>query len=315
MKHRVGFLFPGQGAQFVGMGKDLFEPFPSARNIFEQADKILGYSISQICFEGPEDKLTRTLYAQPAIFVMSYAALTVLKEKYPDLELVFTAGLSLGEFTALAAAGTLSFEDGLKLVQARAEAMEKAAEKNPGTMASILGFSQADCEAVAKEAGCEVANLNSPDQIVLSGSVPTVEKACQLAEAKGAKRAIRLKVGGAFHSSLMQDAKESLEKALSHTRILAPTCEFIPNASAQPVREPEQIKALLAKQLVSPVRWIETMQQADKANVPLFLEIGPGKVLKGLAKKSQPKLVIEPCGTAADLQNLEQVFGRINCSQ
>ncbi len=305
---RIGYLFPGQGAQYVGMGKDLFEKVPSARHIFEKADAILKYPLSRLCFEGPEADLTRTLHAQPAIFVTSIAALTVLHEKFPEIEPAFAAGLSLGEFTALVAAGSFSFEEGLKLVKARAQAMEKAAEKNPGTMASVLGLSQVDCEAVAKEAGCQVANLNAPDQIVLSGSVDSIEKACLLAEAKGAKRAIRLKVGGAFHSALMMDAKEDLEKAIRHTQVNAPRCAFIPNAAAVKTSNPQDIRELLARQLVSPVRWIETMSQAAKEEISIFLEVGPGKVLKGLARKCAPSLVVEPCGTFEDLQKLEQVL-------
>ncbi len=305
---RIGFLFPGQGAQYVGMGKDLFEKVPSARKIFEKADALLDYPLSRLCFEGPEADLTRTLHAQPAIFVTSIAVLTALQEKFPDAKPAFVAGLSLGEFTALVAAGSFSFEEGLKLVKARAQAMEKAAEKNPGTMASVLGLSQDHCEAVAEEVGCQVANLNAPDQIVLSGSVDSIEKACQLAEAKGAKRAMRLKVGGAFHSLLMMDAKEDLEKAICHTQVNAPRCVFIPNASAVKTSNPQEIRELLARQLVSPVRWVETMSQAAKEEISIFLEVGPGKVLKGLARKCSPSLAVEPCGTFEDLQKLEQVL-------
>lgn len=303
---RFGFLFPGQGAQFPGMGKDLFEQFASARKVFEAADKILGYSISDVCFNGSEEKITRTLYAQPAIFVTSFAALTVLREKFPDLKPAFAAGLSLGEFTALTAAGSLTFEEGLKLVAARAQAMEKAAEKNIGTMASVMGLPEKQCEEVAQEAGCQMANLNTPEQFVLSGTVESVQKACQIAEQKGAKRAIVLKVGGAFHSSLMTPAKEDLEKALAKVTIANPSCVFIPNATAKPPKSTEEIRELLAKQLTSPVRWIETMQKALESGVQRYLEIGPGKVLKGLARKCQPSLEVLPCGTVSDLQAIEQ---------
>lgn len=304
----IGFLFPGQGAQYVGMGKDLYQEFPSAKNLFEKADQVLGYSISQICFEGPEDKLTQTLYAQPAIFVTSLAALEILKQKFPDIKPSAVAGLSLGEFTALVAAGSLSFEDGLRLVQIRAQAMERSAKNHPGTMASILGLALPDCEAIAKEAGCEVANINSPDQIVISGTQETVEKACVLAEGRGAKRAIRLKVGGAFHSTLMRDAKEDLERALANTRIQPPACLFFPNVLGRKVSNPDEIKQLLAKQLMSSVQWVETMNQVHQEGLQFFLEIGPGKVLKGLAKKSRPEITVEPCGTSADIQKLDQVL-------
>lgn len=305
MTQKFGFLFPGQGSQFVGMGKDLYEKFPTAKKIFDQANDILGYPITDICFSGPEDKLTRTFYAQPAIFVTSMAALAVLKEKFPEISCGFSAGLSLGEFSALCGAGSLSWTDGLKLVQKRAEAMEKSAQNNPGTMASILGMGEADCLAIAKEAGCELANLNTPEQMVLSGTFETVEKGCVLAEARGAKKAIRLKVGGAFHSSLMNEAKEDLGKALAATPIQTPACTFIPNVTGKAVSEPEEIRGLLAKQLTSSVRWIDTMARAQESGITTFLEIGPGKVLKGLAKKCQPSLVVEPVGTSEDLDKLQ----------
>ena len=306
MGEKIGYLFPGQGSQAVGMGKDLFEAAPKAKEIFERANESLGYSIQKICFEGPESELTRTCYAQPALFTVSMAALAVLEEKIPELKPSFVAGLSLGEFSALTAAKAISFEDGIKLVQKRAEAMEKSAQNNPGTMASIIGLSQSDCEAVAKEAGCEVANLNSPEQIVLSGTQASIEKACSLAEAKGAKRAIPLKVGGAFHSSLMKEAKEDLEKALSETSISTPQCTFIPNAKPSPIEDPEAIRDLLARQLMSPVHWVETMNQAKVLGLSHFFEVGSGKVLKGLARKCQSEFRVEPCGTIADIEKIGQ---------
>ncbi len=311
----IGYLFPGQGSQFVGMGKDLYDQFPAAKIMYDKADEILGYSISKICFEGPESDLTRTLYAQPAIFVTSLAALKVLKDKFPELNPSFVAGLSLGEFTALVAARALTFEEGLNLVSKRASAMENAAKNNPGTMASIIGLSKEDCEAVAKEAGCEVANLNSPEQTVLSGTAASIQKACPLAEAKGAKRAIPLKVGGAFHSSLMTDAKTNLEKALKQTAIERPSCVFIPNATAAATHNPEEIKTLLAKQLMSPVRWVETMGQAERQNLQQVIEIGPGKVLKGLARKCGASFTVNTCGTVADITKLEELFRKVQSNE
>lgn len=292
----------------MGMGKDLYDHFSSAKQIFEEANQILGYSIAEICFQGPEDKLTRTFYAQPAIFVTSMAALSVLKENFSHIRCGFSAGLSLGEFSALCGAGSLDWKDGLRLVQKRAEAMEKSAQNNPGTMASILGMGESDCLAIAKEAGCELANLNTPEQMVVSGTVETVEKACVLAESRGAKRAIRLKVGGAFHSSLMSEAKEDLGKALSVTPIQVPACLFIPNVTGQAAANPEEIRLLLAKQLTSSVRWIDTMGRAQESGITQYLEIGPGKVLKGLAKKCQPELVVEPVGTSEDFEKLKSLF-------
>ena len=192
MTKAIGFLFPGQGAQFLGMGKDLFEQSPAARQVYEKADRILGYSISQICFAGPETELMRTLYAQTGILVTSLAALAAIRERMPGLQPSLVAGLSLGEFTALTASEAISFEDALKLVQVRAEAMENAAKNHPGTMASVMGLDLEQCKAVAQEARCEVANLNTPDQTVLSGTFPAIEQACKIAEAKGAKRALPL---------------------------------------------------------------------------------------------------------------------------
>ncbi len=295
----------------VGMGKDLADQFPAARSIYDQADRALGYSISQLCFEGPEADLTRTKFAQPAIFVTSLAALAALKEKIADLKPHFAAGLSLGEFSALVAAGSITFEDGLRLVKERAEAMEAAAQKHPGAMASVMGLEESVCAEIAQAAGCELANLNSPDQFVLSGSVETIDQACVLAEQRGAKRAMKLKVGGAFHSKLMQDAKERLEKALLQTNITAPVCTFIPNATAKAVSAPDEIRSLLAKQLTSPVRWIETMQRAKESQLTQYLEMGPGKVLKGLARKCQPDLQVEPCGTAKDIEKCVELLQKV----
>jgi len=210
----IGYLFPGQGAQVIGMGKDLCDSFPEAKKVFKDADSLLGYSLQKIAFEGPDEELTRTRYAQPAIFVTSMATLAVLNHKFPDIKPTWVAGLSLGEFSALVAAQAISYEEGLQLVKKRAEAMEKCAKNHSGTMASVLGLTVEECEVVAKDAGCQVANINSPNQIVLSGSVESIQKACDVASAKGAKRVIPLKVGGAFHSELMKEAQDDLEKAL-----------------------------------------------------------------------------------------------------
>ena len=291
----------------MGMGKDFFEQSQAAREFYKKADEILGYSISQICFAGTEDQLTRTLYAQTGILVTSLAALAALREKNPDIAPALVAGLSLGEFTALTVSGAVSIEDALRLVQVRAEAMEDAAKNNPGTMAFVMGLTIEQCVAIALEAGCEVANLNAPDQTVLSGTLRAIEQACKLAEVKGAKRAMPLKVGGAFHSALMGEAKVRLEAALANTPIHEPKCAFIPNVTAQRVSNPEEIRSLLAKQLTSPVQWVRTMAAAKESGITTYVEIGPGKILKGLARKCQPELEVFSFGNWADLKGLESL--------
>ncbi len=306
MTEKIGFLFPGQGAQTVGMGKDFYDAFPAAKSVYDRADEILGYSVSKICFDGPESELTRTVYAQPAIFVTSAAILAVLREKFSLLKPSFSAGLSLGEFTALVASGAISFEDGLKLVRKRAEAMEKACQDHPGTMASILGMSLEDCQSVAQDAGCQVANLNSPEQIVLSGTHESIQRACSLAEERGAKRAIPLKVGGAFHSALMADAKTSLEGALLTVPISEPVCVFVPNVLGNSrISDPREIRRLLALQLTQSVKWTDTMRFAAESNIKYFIEIGPGTVLKGLAKKcGGGDFEVHSCGKMTDIEKL-----------
>ena len=287
------------------MGRELIENFTAAKKVFDTAREVLGYSIEEICTRGPEETLTRTVYAQPAIFVTSIAALRVLAQKFPGLKPALAAGLSLGEFTALVAAGSIRFEDGLVLVKKRAEAMEQSAINNPGTMASVIGLTQNECVAIAKHTGCEIANLNSPDQIVLSGNLEAITAACRLAEEGGAKRAIPLKVGGAFHSSLMKDAQTQLQSALSTTKIAPPECVFIPNASSVPATQPDEIRNLLALQLVSPVRWTETMLRASNRDIQFAIEIGPGKVLRGLARKCNCSFTVEPCELKGDFEKLE----------
>lgn len=307
----VGLLFPGQGAQFVGMGKEWADASEKAEEIYETADQVLGFPLSRFCFEGPEETLTRTLYAQPAIFVTSLALFSVLKERLARFRPNFTAGLSLGEFSALVAAGSLSFSEGLKLVRIRAEAMERAAEENQGTMISILGLSEEECLAVAKESGAELANLNAPDQFVLSGRETTVTKAGELAEGMGAKRVIRLKVNGAFHSSLMAPAREHFREALKKISIKRPACLFIANASGHGESDPERIRLLLAEQLTKPVRWIETMERARDEATRCFVELGPGRVLKGLAKRIDPSLEIISFEKVSDLEAAEKTWEKV----
>lgn len=302
---KTGFLFPGQGAQFVGMGKEWFDQFDTARSLFEKADRVLGVPLSRICFEGPEEALTQTLNAQPAIFVTSLAIDSVLKEIVPDLRPSLVAGLSLGEFSALAAAGSLDFIEGVKLVRRRAELMEKAAQESRGGMVSVIGLSQGDCAAIAKDTGIEMANLNAPDQFVLSGAWEGVEKAAALADQKGAKRAVLLKVSGAFHSKLMGKARSGLQEALKGTILNQPCCSFVPNVLAAAEEDPYKIKEYLGEQVTSPVRWVETMQYAKRQGITKFIELGPGKVLKGLARRIDPALEVVSVEKIKDLGGLK----------
>ena len=308
---KVGVLFPGQGAQYVGMGKDGAAQCESIRRIYDEADRISGLPLSRLCFEGPEETLARTLYAQPAIFVTSLALFRFLEEKLDGLKPDFVAGLSLGEFTALTATGSLSFSDGLRLVKLRAEFMEKSAQQHPGIMASVIGLTQPQCEEIARETGASLANLNAPDQFVLSGSVTAVEKAASLAEAGGARRVMRLKVGGAFHSPLMESARKDLEEALKNVRIQGPRCHFVANASAQEEKDPERIRRLLGEQVTKPVRWIETMWRARALGVQRFIETGPGRVLKGLAKRIDPTLEVHSFEKLDDLDGIASLFEKV----
>ena len=279
---KKAFVFPGQGAQFVGMGKDLYENSPEAKELFEKANEILGFRITDLMFEGTDEDLKQTKVTQPAIFLHSVILAKSLKEK-PDM----VAGHSLGEFSALVANGTLSFEDGLRLVHARALAMQKACEANPSTMAAILGLPDATVENILAEIDDIVvpANYNCPGQIVISGSVPGIEKACELMKAAGAKRALPLKVGGAFHSPLMDPAKIELEAAIKATEIHTPKCPVYQNVDALPHTDPAEIKKNLVAQLTASVRWTQSVKNMVADGATDFTECGPGAVLQGLIKK------------------------------
>lgn len=304
----IGFLFPGQGAQAIGMGYDFFKNSQEARSAFERADHLLDFRLSKLCFEGPDEELTRTRNAQIAIFVTSLATLASVRTIYPQLRPTLACGLSLGEFTALVALEAISFEDGLQLVRKRGELMEEANEKNPGTMASIIGLPLNDCRRLCEETGTELANLNSREQIVISGSVEAVNNACHAAKTKGAKRAILLKVGGAFHSSLMVSAKAGLEKALLKIKIMEPKGTFIPNITGEPVSNPDVIRTSLAEQLTHPVQWIKTMETVGKLGLTELLEIGPGRVLKGLARKTNAELNVTAIEKKSDLEQLKPLL-------
>ncbi|MCB9023599.1 MAG: ACP S-malonyltransferase [Lentimicrobiaceae bacterium] len=281
------YVFPGQGAQFVGMGKDLYDSNTLAKELFEKANDILGFRITDLMFAGTDEDLRQTRVTQPAIFLHSVILAKTLGEDFkPDM----TAGHSLGEFSALVAAGALSFEDGLKLVYARAMAMQKACEAEPSTMAAILGLDDAKVEEVLAGIDDVVvpANYNSPGQLVISGSMKGIETACELLKAAGAKRALPLKVGGAFHSPLMEPARVELAAAINATNFSAPICPVYQNVTGKPVTDPAQIRENLVAQLTAPVRWTQSVQNmvADGGN--LFVEVGPGTVLQGLVKKIAP---------------------------
>ena len=277
------YVFPGQGAQFVGMGKDLYEQNPQAKALFEQANEILGFRITDLMFEGEDEDLKQTRVTQPAIFLHSVILASTLDNFRPDM----VAGHSLGEFSALVANKALSFEDGLSLVFKRAMAMQKACEIQSSTMAAIIGMEDSQVEQVCKEIDEIVvaANYNSPGQIVISGSLPGIDAAVEKLSALGAKRALKLPVGGAFHSPLMEPARVELEAAIQAAPFADPICPVYQNVNAHPSSEPANIKANLVSQLTSPVRWTQTIQQMIADGATSFTEVGPGKVLQGLIKK------------------------------
>ena len=283
-KKMKAYVFPGQGAQYVGMGKDLYENSSLAKELFEKANDILGFRITDLMFEGTDEDLKQTKVTQPAIFLHSVILAKVIGD---DFKPEMTAGHSLGEFSALVSAGAMSFEDGLKLVSQRAMAMQKACEAEPSTMAAIVGLDDQIVEDVCNSVNDVVvaANYNCPGQLVISGSISGVDKACELLTEKGAKRALKLPVGGAFHSPLMEPARAELAKAIEATTISKPACPVYQNVSATPFTEPAEIKKNLVAQLTAPVKWTQTVQNMLNDGATSFTELGPGKVLQGLIKK------------------------------
>ena len=286
------YVFPGQGAQFVGMGKELYDNVDSARAMFDRANEILGFRITDIMFAGTDEELKQTRVTQPAIFLHSVILAKSLGEEFkPDM----AAGHSLGEFSALVASGALGFEDGLKLVSKRAMAMQAACEKEPSTMAAILGLDDDMVETVCASIDEVVvaANYNCPGQLVISGSVEGIDKACAELTERGAKRALKLNVGGAFHSPLMEPARQELEKAIREADFKTPVCPIYQNVDAKPYTDPEKIKANLIAQLTSPVRWTQTVQNMLADGTDTFIELGPGAVLCGLVKKVNREVVTD----------------------
>jgi len=286
------YVFPGQGAQFSGMGKDLYEASEEARVLFEKANEILGFRITDIMFDGAAEDLKQTKVTQPAIFLHSTILAKLLGDRFkPEM----VAGHSLGEISALTAIGVLAFEDGLKLVSKRALAMQAACEAEPSTMAAILGLENELVETTCKniEGIVVAANYNCPGQLVISGTVDSVNEACDKLKEAGARRAIVLPVGGAFHSPLMEPARAELAKAIENTNFNKPYCPVYQNVTACPITNPEEIKVNLISQLTAPVRWTQTMQQMIADGVSSFTEVGPGKVLQGLVKKVDRKMPTE----------------------
>lgn len=279
------YVFPGQGAQFVGMGKDLYDNYSQAKELFERANEILGFRITDILFAGTDEDLKQTKVTQPAVFLHSVIRAICLGDEFkPDM----VAGHSLGEFSALVASGALSFEDGLRLVSKRALAMQAACELQASTMAAVLGLDDAKVVEVLAEIKDDVvvaANFNCPGQLVISGTISGVEKACELLKAAGAKRALPLKVGGAFHSPLMEPAREELARAIQETPFATPRCPIYQNVTASAVTNPDEIKTNLIAQLTAPVRWTECVQAMVADGAVHFTELGPGNVLQGLVKK------------------------------
>ena len=315
---KTALLFAGQGAQVVGMGKDLAEKFPSARSWFDRANTALGYDLASICFNGPEPELTRTENAQPGIFLVSWVAFELLKERVgvqasacssastpkPELQLKFdaAAGLSLGEFTALAAGGAMSFEDGLRVVRQRGRFMQEACDATRGGMAAVIGLDEASTREVCAAAGVVLANLNCPGQLVISGETDKIVKAVELAKAKGAKRAIPLPVAGAYHSPLMAGARPKLQAALDKINISSPVVPVISNVTAQPHGRPGDIRERLVEQVTSSVLWEQSMRALRAQDFTRFIELGPGTALSGFMKRIDKNAQMLNVADAASLE-------------
>lgn len=299
---KTALLFAGQGAQMVGMGKDLAEKYPTAAALFARANQVLDYNLASVCFKGPEPELTKTENAQPGIFLVSWVAYQLLKEQVPTLQFQATAGLSLGEFTALTAAGVMSFDDGLKVVRLRGRYMQEACEATQGGMAAIIGLEERPTREVCGEAGVQLANLNCPGQLVISGESGKIAQACELAKSKGAKRAIPLQVAGAYHSPLMASAQPKLQAALAEIPLHLPAVPVISNVTAQPHATAGEIHGRLVEQVTSSVRWEESMRYLIGQGFTRFIELGPGTALSGFMKRIDKNVQMV---NVADVASLE----------
>jgi [acyl-carrier-protein] S-malonyltransferase len=309
----IAYIFPGQGAQYVGMGKDLYENFSQAREVFDRANQVLKFDLKRLAFEGPQEELSKTENCQVAILAASIAALRVLEVEsqcLPDGKVLvssdyvpqYSLGLSLGEYTALVACGCVSFDDALLLVRKRGELMEDAARKNPGKMACIIGMETKTVEELCKGFGCEIANLNCPGQVVISGKTSNVELFASIAREKGAKRVVMLDVSGPFHSSLMTGARDKLKEHIEKVQVLPPKIAFVSNVDAKIQSDPYAIKENLIRQVNSRTLWEQSIRTVAAGGVKTFFEIGPGAVLKGLLKKIDPSLDVRSVGTCEDVQ-------------
>src|SRR6266481_3118163 len=309
---QTALLFAGQGAQVVGIGKDLAAAFPTAKAWFDRANAALGYDLASICFNGPEAELTKTENAQPGIFLVSWVAFELLKERVPALKFDATAGLSLGEFTALTAAGVMSFEDGLNVVRQRGRFMQEACDVTKGGMAAVIGLDEAPTREVCAEAGVVLANLNCPGQLVISGEVERIAQACELAKAKGARRALPLTVAGAYHSPLMAEAQPKLQAELERVNITEAKVTVVSNVTAQPHDSPDSIRSRLVEQVTSSVRWEESMRYLLAQGFTRFIELGPGTALSGFLKRIDKNAQILNVSDVGSLQATVTMLGTEN---
>ena len=304
----AAWLFPGQGAQAVGMGRDLAEQVPAAGALFRRASEVLGFDLAKVCFEGPDTELTRSDRAQPAIFTVSMACAEALSQAKPGLAWAFSAGHSLGEWSALCAAGAVSFEDALRILQARGRFMQEACEQNPGAMLAVLGLPREGVEQVAARSGAEVANFNEPSQTVLSGTREAIDAAEKVAVELKAKRAVRLPVAGAFHSTLMKPAADRLAELLAGVAFAVPRFPVMANATGRPHGGPDDIRGAMVRQVTSSVRWVECVQYLSSQGVGKYVECGPGRILTGLVKRIDREAELH---NISDLPSLQAAVAKI----